>query len=106
MVEAERSDEQMRRDREDTAARAYQIELRATSEHARMLSRLEDARQILRENDPSAVAEREAEVAAARARTVSLAASLPGTHEEIQRRLLERSAALDDLATSKSHNSK
>ena len=104
LEKSERTDEQMRQVREDTAARAYQAEIRAVSEHEIMLSRLEDARRILRENDPGVVAVREAEVAAARARTESLAAVLPGTPEEIQRRLLERGAALEGSATTESHD--
>ena len=102
--EMERTDDAMRQEREDIAAIAYHEEMRIASEHQLMLSRLEDARQLLRENDPTVAA---AEVAAAQARTTALASVLPGTAEEITQRLLAnpRAAALGDSAAPDSHTS-
>ena len=67
-------------------------------EHQKMLAHEKEARDFLRENDPSSAGLREAQVAAAQAKTAALVAALPGTPEEIQERLLKRGAELEGPA--------
>ena len=103
MEEMELSSARVRQERVDNAARAYRLELQIANENQQIQSRCESARQTLRENDPSSAGLREAEVAAARARTLALVAELPGTQEEIFERLSQRAAELEGPAAPEDH---